>query len=82
MRCMDRELTLPQAREIVRLRRRHSGSELVVHRREYGLIAEVRRGARVVELERFDWTGEVVPDRNMGTRGRKLPARVSTDDVT
>ena len=62
---MDRELTLPQAREIVRLRRRHRDAELVVHRRAYGLIAEVRQGARVVELERFDWTGAVVPDRRL-----------------
>lgn len=62
---MEHELTLPQAREMVRLRRRHADAELVVHQRPYGLIAEVRRGSRVVELERFDWTGAVVPDRRV-----------------
>lgn len=59
---MDRELSLPQARAIVRLRRRHPGAEVLLHERPWGLVAEVRRDDRVTELVRFDWTGAVLPD--------------------
>lgn len=53
----DAELTLAQARDIARLRRRHPGAEVRAHQRPWGVIVEVRRGARVVALERFDFGG-------------------------
>lgn len=60
---MDVELTLEQAREIHRLRRRHPGAELRVHERPWGVLVEVRRHGHVVTLERFEFaTGAVVPD--------------------
>ncbi len=62
---MDRELTLPQTREIARLRRRHPGAELLVHPRPWGIVVEARRGARTVELERFDWSGAVLADQRV-----------------
>ena len=59
---MHLELTLSQAREIVRLRKRHPDAEVCVHERSWGLVVEAHRGGHVVELERFDWTGAVVAD--------------------
>ena len=59
------ELTLAQAREIARLRRRHPGAEVCTHQRPWGVIVEVRRGARVVELERFDFGGDVLPEQRV-----------------
>ncbi len=59
---MDHELTPQQARRIAALRARHPGAELLVHRRPWGLIVEVRRGRRTVELERFDWSGGAAGD--------------------
>lgn len=63
--AMDPELTLPQAREIARLRRRYPGAAVHVHQRPWGLVVEVRRGDRVVELERFDWSGAVLADQRI-----------------
>jgi hypothetical protein len=62
---MDHELTLQQAREIARLRRRHPGAQLLVHQRPWGVIVEARRGSRTVELERFDFNGATMPDRSL-----------------
>lgn len=62
---MDPELTLPQAREIARLRRRHAGAELRVHHRPWGLIVEARRGPRTVGLRRLDWSGGCEPERRL-----------------
>jgi hypothetical protein len=59
---VDHELSIDQAREIVRLRRRHPGADVRVHERPWGLIVEVRRGSRTIALERFTWTGETVTD--------------------
>ncbi len=60
---MDAELTLEQAREIHRLRRRHPGAELCVHERPWGILVEVRRHGHAVTLERFEFaTGAVVAD--------------------
>ncbi|HWH93910.1 MAG TPA: hypothetical protein VNT03_08610 [Baekduia sp.] len=59
---MDAELTLEQAREIVLLRRRHPGAELRVHERSWGVLVEVRSGARTVALERFEYGGAMVHD--------------------
>jgi hypothetical protein len=59
---MDAELTLEQAREIALLRRRHPGAELRVHERAWGVLVEVRRGARTVALERFEFGGAMVHD--------------------
>lgn len=56
---MSYELTERQVREIASLRRRHPGAELATHPRPWGVIVEARRGNRVLELESFDWTGEV-----------------------
>jgi hypothetical protein len=60
---MDHELTLQQAREIMRLRQRHSGAKLLVHQKPWGVIVEARRGRRTLALERFDWTGGIAPAR-------------------
>jgi len=60
---MAHELTIDQMREIVRLRRRHPRAEVLVHHKPWGLIVEARRAGHAVELERFDWTGAVTPDR-------------------
>jgi hypothetical protein len=63
---MEHELTIEQVREIARLRARHPGAELLVHRKRWGLIVEARSGGHTVELERFDWTGAALPDRRIG----------------
>jgi hypothetical protein len=60
------ELTLDQMREIVRLRRRHPRAEVLVHQKPWGLIVEARRRGHAIELERFDWSGAVTPDRRIG----------------
>jgi hypothetical protein len=60
---MAHELTMRQMREIVLLRRRHPRAEVLVHQKSWGIIVEARRGGHVVELQRFDWTGAVMPDR-------------------
>lgn len=59
------ELTLGQAREIARLRRRHPGAEVCTHQRPWGVIVEVRRGTRVVALRRFDFGGEVLGEQRL-----------------
>ncbi len=66
MNTVDRnELTLEQMREIVRLRRRHPHAEVVVHPKPWGIVVEARRSGHAVELERFDWSGAVTPDRRI-----------------
>ena len=62
---MAEELTIEQMREIVRLRRRHPKAEVVVHPKPWGIIVEARSSGRALELERFDWTGAVTPDRQI-----------------
>ncbi len=62
---MARELTMRQMREIVRLRRRHPRAEVLVHQKPWGIIVEVRRHGHAAELRRFDWTGAVMPDREI-----------------
>jgi hypothetical protein len=61
----DRELTLDQMREILRLRRRHPGAEVVVHPKPWGLVVEARRAGHAVELKRLDWSGGVTPDQRI-----------------
>lgn len=68
---MEHELTTEQAREIVRLRRRHPSAELLVHPKPWGLIVEARRGGLALELERFDWSGATTPDRPVRLRPRR-----------
>jgi hypothetical protein len=63
--AQQHELTLDQVREIVRLRRRHPRADVVVHPKPWGIIVEARRSGHAVELERFDWTGGVTPDRRI-----------------
>jgi hypothetical protein len=62
---MSHELTIEQAREIARLRRRHPRADLVVHHKPWGIIVEARRCGHAIELARFDWTGAVEPDRQI-----------------
>jgi hypothetical protein len=62
---MPHELTIDQVREIVRLHRRHPRAEVVVHHKPWGIIVEARRSGHVIELERFDWTGAVLPDQQI-----------------
>ena len=62
---MARELTMRQMREIVLMRRRHPRAEVCVHQKPWGIIVEARRRGHVVELQRFDWTGAVSPDRRI-----------------
>ena len=62
---MARELTIRQMREIVLLRRRHPRADVLVHQKPWGIIVEARRRGHVVELQRFDWTGAVMPDRRI-----------------
>jgi hypothetical protein len=62
---MAHELTLQQMREIVLLRRRHPRAEVLVHQKSWGIIVEARRDGHAVELQRFDWTGAVMPDRRI-----------------
>ena len=57
---LDMELTLPQAREIARLRRRHPGADVVVHHRAHDLIVEVRDRRRTLTLRRLGDDGSVV----------------------
>lgn len=59
MRGMEHELTLPQARALALLRRRHPGAEVRIHHRPWGLIAEARRRNRTLELARLEWGGGV-----------------------
>ncbi|MEY2442368.1 MAG: hypothetical protein QOJ46_1794 [bacterium] len=59
------ELTIEQMREIVRLRRRHARGELLVHPKPWGLIVEARESGHTIELERFDWDGNVAPDQRI-----------------
>jgi hypothetical protein len=69
MNTMDRathELTVAQMREIVRLRRRHPNAEVVVHPKPWGIVVEARRRGHAIELEGFDWSGAVTPDRPIG----------------
>lgn len=65
MSGMEQELTLPQTRQVVRLRRRHPGARICVHHRDWGLVLEARTGDRVLELIRFDWDGAVVADQRV-----------------
>jgi hypothetical protein len=62
---VEHELTIDQAREIVRLRWRHPGAEVRVHHKPWGVIVEARRGRRAVEIERFDWAGGATPERRI-----------------
>jgi hypothetical protein len=62
---MSHELTIEQAREIARLRRRHPRADLVVHPKPWGIIVEARRAGHAIELASFDWTGAVEPDRQI-----------------
>ena len=57
------ELTLDQAREIARLRRRYPDAHVVVHERVRDVIVEFRDGARLVWLERFADDGSVGADQ-------------------
>jgi hypothetical protein len=59
------ELTLDQAREIARLRRRYREARLVVHERDHDVIVEVRDRGRVVRLERFADDGTVGGDERL-----------------
>jgi len=54
-----------QMREIVLLRRRHPRAEVLVHHKAWGIIVEARHRGHAVELQRFDWTGAVLPDRRI-----------------
>jgi len=66
MNTMERsahELTVTQMREILRLRRRHRNAEIVVHHKSWGIVVEARRSGHAIELERFDWSGAVMPDQ-------------------
>ena len=62
---MSHELSLDQAREIMRLRRRHPRADVVVHHKPWGIIVEARRSGHALELTRLDWTGAVTPDRQI-----------------
>ncbi|HEU4657183.1 MAG TPA: hypothetical protein VFR97_06640 [Capillimicrobium sp.] len=53
------ELTVEQAREIARLRRRHPGADVVLHRRAHDLIVEIRHRGRTVTLTRLGEDGSV-----------------------
>ena len=61
----ERELTLPQAVEIHRLRRHRPDAEVTVHRRAWGIVIEVRESGRTVELERFDFDGTMHRDQRI-----------------
>ena len=63
---MERELTIDQAREIVRLRRRHPDAELRVHEKDWGVIVEARRHGHAIELERFAYDGATERERAVG----------------
>jgi hypothetical protein len=57
------EITTDQARLLVRLRRRFPDADVRVHERAWGLIVEVRRGARVVALTALHPDGHIARDR-------------------
>jgi hypothetical protein len=57
------ELTLDQAREVARLRRRWPSAEVVLHHRAHGLIVELRRHGRTVEIRRFAVDGSVAAEQ-------------------
>lgn len=59
------ELTLDQARQIARLRRRYRNARLVVHERDHDVIVEVRDGGRVLRIERFADDGSVGGDERV-----------------
>ena len=59
------ELTLDQARQIARLRRRYRDARLVVHERSRDVIVEVRDGSRVVRIARFADDGSVDGDERL-----------------
>ena len=62
---MTSELTTAQARELLRLRTRHPGADLRVHQRPWGVVAEVRRGQRTIELEGFAFGGGIDRERRL-----------------
>ena len=62
---MEHELTPTQARAIAALRLRHPGAEVVAHQKPWGVLVEVRRGRRTVELARFDWSGLALPEQRL-----------------
>ncbi|MCW3007622.1 MAG: hypothetical protein JWP17_2248 [Solirubrobacterales bacterium] len=53
------ELTIDQAREIARLRRRYADGQMVLHHRPHDLIVEVQRHGHAVALTRFAEDGSV-----------------------
>jgi hypothetical protein len=57
------ELTIDQAREIARLRRRYRDAQLVVHERPRDVIVEVQRGGHAVTLRRFADDGTVAGEQ-------------------
>jgi len=56
------ELTTDQARLIARMRLRHPGADIRAHQRAWGVIVEVREGARTIALVAFDASGRVLAD--------------------
>jgi hypothetical protein len=54
------EITIAQAREIARLRRRHPAASVLLHHRAHDLIVEVQRRGHTVTLERFGEDGTVL----------------------
>jgi len=62
---MPHELTLRQTREIVLMRRRHPEATVRTHQKPWGIIVEARRRGHAIELLRLDWTGAVMPDRQI-----------------
>lgn len=59
------ELTLPQAREIARLRRRHPHADVVLHHRAHDLIVELRDDGHTLALTRFGEDGSVEAQRRL-----------------
>jgi hypothetical protein len=53
------ELTIDQAREIARLRRRYADAQVVLHHRPTDLIVEVQRQGHAVAIKRFGQDGTV-----------------------
>jgi hypothetical protein len=53
------ELTIDQAREIARLRRRYADGRVVLHHRPADLIVEVQRHGHAVAIRRFGSDGTV-----------------------
>jgi hypothetical protein len=53
------ELTIDQAREIARLRRRYADAQVVLHHRPTDLIVEVQRHGHAVAIKRFADDGTV-----------------------